>query len=410
MIRILLALVLLAALPAAAQQNRPRQPPQQRQAPERELTIQNRSEQTIVELYASSTEDTEWGPDKLRDSTLPVRRDFRVRFGRTRQCTFDVRVVYEDGSAEEARNHDACRQRQLAFDGSNATGGRAAGEERSFELVNRHARTIFQVFVGDEDDWGEDLLGSETLTAGGTATIQFRGECSIRLRIVFDNDAAEERRDVDVCAMTTVPVGPGWTTIENLADFTADGATAGEGFTLVNRSGKDILALYAFPDGARDHGEDLLGSDMVSDGRRFEVRMARRGQCRFTVRVVYTGADPDEERSGIDLCSATEVVVTPDWGGTASASGSDGDDAPAQGTTRIRNAGPLPIVEVYADAAGAARGPDRLGAEVVAMGGSFDLRPPDEGQCLYRVTGVFRDGREVSADADLCSGEEIVLQ
>ncbi len=404
MSRILAALlVMLVALPAAAQQGR--QPPRP-QAAERELTIQNQSGRTIVELYASSTNDNAWGPDRLGNNTLPTGRNHRVRFGRTPDCTFDVRVVYDDASEEEARNHDACRQRQLAFDGSNATGGRQAGEEHSFTLANRHSRTIFQVFVGSaaNDEWGDDLLGSETLSADGTASITFNGACEVRLRIVFDNDAAEERRGVDVCEQQTVTVGPGWTTVEDLASFgggaaAGGGAAPGGGFTLVNRSGKGILMLYVFPDGANDNGPDRLGSDIVSDGTSFAVRLNRGSQCQFTVRVVYEGADPDEERSGIDLCAVTELVIADGW-----------TDAPLSGAGRIRNAGALPIVELYADPPGSPRGADRLGSQTIAVGSSFDLRPPTDGECRYQVTGVFRDGREVVAEADLCAGEEVVLQ
>lgn len=403
--RIVLALlVAFAVLPASAQQ--PARPAAPRQAPERELMIQNQSSRTIVELYASSTRESEWGTDRLGSDTLAPGRSHRVRFGRTADCTFDIRVVYDDSSEEETRNHDVCRQRQIAFDGSRATGGRPPGEDRSFTLDNRHGRTVFQVFVGTaaNDEWGDDLLGSETLTAGGTATISFRGGCEIRLRIVFDNDAAEERRGIDICSQTSVVVGPGWTTAEDLAAFGggsgSGGATVpGGGFTLVNRSGKGILMLYVFPDGARQQGDDRLGSDIVANGARFAVRLDRGDQCRFTVRVVYEGPDPDEERSGVDLCATTELVIASGW-----------TDAPLTGAGRVRNAGRLPIVELYADPPGSARGADRLGSETIAAGSSFDLRPPQDGQCRYQVTGVFRDGREASAEADLCAGEEVVLQ
>lgn len=401
-IRAFIALVLLAALPAAAQQG-PR-PPAPR-PPERELTIQNQSGRTITELYASSTDDSEWGRDKLGDNTLPAGRSFRVRFGRTTHCTFDVRVVYEDGSAEEARDHDACRERQLSFDGSNASGGQPEGEDRSFELTNHHSRTIYQVFAGQGDAMGDDLLGAEVLSAGGMATIQFRGGCEIRLRIVFDNDAAEERRDVDVCEQNAVSVGPGWTTADDLAAFTPGTATPGApagGFTLVNQSGRGILILYVFPDGAGSRGPDRLGMDIVSDGARFPVRLSRGDNCLFTVRVVYDGADPDEERAGIDLCNTNELIITAGW--------TEGALPDARATGRIRNAGTLPIVELYAHAEGTPRGPDRLGSDIVAAGSGFALVPPTEGECRYSVTGVFRDGREVSVVADLCSGAEVTLQ
>ena len=409
--RILVALLLaLAVMPAAAQPSRPPAPRSPQQAPERELTIQNQSGRTIVELYASSTRDSNWGADRLGNDTLAAGRTYRVRFGRTSDCTFDVRVVYDDGSEEETRNHDACRQRQLAFDGSRASGGRQAGggEEHSFTLANQHSRTVFQVFVGaaGSDEWGEDLLGSETLATGGSSRITFHGACEVRLRIVFDNDAAEERPGVDVCQHDTVTVGPGWTTVDDLASFggaaapgQGAGATpAGDGFSLVNRSGKEILIVYVFPDGA-DNGPDRLGSDVLANGGNVRIRMATGGQCRYTVRIVFSGPDPDEVRSGINLCGMSELVIAPGWA-----------DAPLTGMGRIRNSGALPIVELYADPPGAPRGADRLGAATIAVGASLDLPPPVDGQCRFQVTGVFRDGREAAVEADLCAGQEVVLQ
>ena len=73
-----------------------------------------------------------------------------------------------------------------------------------------------------------------TLTAGGTAQITFRGACEVKLRIVFDNDAAEERPGIDVCERQTVTVGPGWTTVEDLASF---GGGSGSGGGAVTKDG-----------------------------------------------------------------------------------------------------------------------------------------------------------------------------
>lgn len=399
--RYLLAVALagLVALPVAAQQRRaPAQPPQ------RELTVQNQGELDIHELYASPTTDDQWGPDRLGDRILAAGSSFRIRFGRAAACAFDVRVVYEDGRDEEVRNHDACRQPTLALAAARASPGARAGEERGFALTNRHARTIFQVFVdpGDDDDWGDDLLGSETLDPGDTARIAFRGGCVVRLRIVFDNGAAEERGGIDVCGRQGVTAGPGWTTVDNLAAFGGGAPVApggGGGFTLVNRSGRGVLALYVFADGSGDPGPDRLGADMVADGARFEVPLERDGQCRFTVRVVYEDSTPDQDLAGIDLCATDEVVIGAGEAGVAGGAGA-----------RVRNGGSLPIVELYIDVPGAPRGADRLGAGIIAVGADFAMSPPVDGQCDYRVTGVFRDGREVAAEADLCAGGEVVLQ
>lgn len=400
--RLLLAVALAAliTLPSVAQRSRPAPRPAQR-----ELTIRNQGAVDIHELYASPTTDDQWGRDRLGDRILPAGSSFAVRFAAGAGCTVDVRVVYADGRDDEVRNHDICREPTLALLGPPTAKG---GETRTLALTNRHTRTVFQVFAsGDNDrDWGDDLLGSETLDPGDTVSIAVGGGCTVRLRIVFDNDAAEERGDIDVCSSQTLTVGPGWTTADDLAAF-GGGAQpamgAGDAFTLVNNSGRGIFALYVFPDGSADTGPDRLGADMVADGERFEVRLDRGGQCHFTVRVVYEDATPDLDLAGTDLCATQEVVVGP-------------THAPVAGTgaagmaAQIRNGGNIPIVELYVAAPGAPRGADRLGAGIIAVGASLEMHPPVDGQCDYQVTGVFRDGREVAVGANLCAGGEVVLQ
>ncbi|MBY0329384.1 MAG: hypothetical protein K2X49_01775, partial [Acetobacteraceae bacterium] len=83
---------------------------------------------------------------------------------------------------------------------------------------------------------------------------------------------------------------------------------------------------------------------------------------------------------------------------------------------RLRNAAPVPVVELYADPPGAAaRGPDRLGTAVLGAGESMVLAPPPDlpaaDRCRADLTAVFRDGRELRlAGRDLCAAGEVVLR
>ncbi len=132
--RRIILFLLLAAAPALAQA------PQQR-----ELTITNRARQPIRELYVSPASSDDWGDDRLGDASLAPGRPFRVRLGRVRDCRFDLRVVYEDERSEERRSVDICRNRQVAFDGSEARA--APGPTRQVELVNRSALPIIEAYL-----------------------------------------------------------------------------------------------------------------------------------------------------------------------------------------------------------------------------------------------------------------------
>lgn len=384
--RRLTLMLLLTAAPAYAQA-----------PPQRELTVTNRGRQPIHEIYVSTASSDDWGDDRLGTTPLAPGRPFRVRLGRVRDCRFDLRVVYGDERSEERRDVDICRNRQVAFDGSQAQAVERF-QPRDVELVNRSALPIIEAYLSPaaKRDWGTDLV-ADALAAGGRITLSYAGPCEADLRVVFQNQAAEERRSIDVCELATIPIAPGWTTAATLATPEPPAATAESDLTVVNRSRLTILSLYVFADGADEPGEDRLGDDTLDAGGRVQLTIARGAECLHTLRVVYEGAAPDRDRAGIDLCSTREVSVSEDAIRTG-------------GTGAFRNAGRVPVVALRVDRPGEPPGPDRLGAGIIGVGGTFEVEAPVPGECLYVATATFRDGRDARFGADLCQGEEITLR
>ncbi len=121
-----LAAALLAA-PARADIPRPAQGP----LGEREVTVLNGSPRPINEIYVSPESAEQWGEDRLGDQTLDPGDLLRLRLGRTRECIFDAKVVYDDASREETRGLNLCRIHQINFDGSTATAPPETGVEHS---------------------------------------------------------------------------------------------------------------------------------------------------------------------------------------------------------------------------------------------------------------------------------------
>ena len=109
------------------------------------------------------------------------------------------------------------------FDGSGAVAppGTQVGTH-AVTILNGAGRPIQQVQVSPAEagDWGDDLLGHDSLSVGDRATVTYRGGCLADLRVVFDNRSAEERRELDLCALRGVRVQPGWTTADVLAPLT----------------------------------------------------------------------------------------------------------------------------------------------------------------------------------------------
>lgn len=182
------------------------------------MTIANRSTLSITEIYVSPASTDAWGDDRLADAILEPGRTLRLRLGRLRDCAFDFLLIYEDASREERLAQNLCRGRQVVFDGKlRSLPPMVALQVHEVALTNQSGRAIQQVFVSaaDAPQWGEDLLG-RSISVGETGRVAFRGACTVDIRVVFENRAAEERRGIDLCRRANLSIEPGWTTSDEL--------------------------------------------------------------------------------------------------------------------------------------------------------------------------------------------------
>jgi len=279
-------------------------------AGDRDLTVANHSTQAINEIYVSPASADHWGEDRLGDETLPPGQTARLKLGRLRDCEFDVQVVYEDASREDAHAVNVCRVHVEAFDGSNASAPPPA-PEHDLTIDNRASRPIQQVLVSPSDagDWGEDRLGNTSISVGEAATVHYRGDCIADLRVVFDNRSAEERRGIDVCAARRIAIEPGWTT----ADTVPTEAQPGEEMvqlSVTNRTGRHVAGLYVFPENGSEHGPELLGNAGLQNGANVSIAFARpAGICRFAARILFGTEQAAEDMGGLDLCHSQDIVL-----------------------------------------------------------------------------------------------------
>ncbi len=91
-----LAILLLGAAPALAQSGDP------------SFRLNNRSGQTINEVYVSSANDQGWGADRLGANVLPSGQSLTIQLPRG-QCMNDIRVVRANNQAQEWRRVDTCQ-------------------------------------------------------------------------------------------------------------------------------------------------------------------------------------------------------------------------------------------------------------------------------------------------------------
>jgi hypothetical protein len=81
----------------------------------------------------------------------------------------------------------------------------AASRDPSFRLGNAGGRTIREAYVSASTDsnWGPDRLGQYVIGPGQAFVIRLpNGQCVNDVRVVFMDGQAQERRQVNTCALT----------------------------------------------------------------------------------------------------------------------------------------------------------------------------------------------------------------
>ncbi len=179
-------------------------------APNPSFYLVNRSSQTINEVYASPPSATNWGADRLGDAQVAPGANAAIRLAADGNCMNDLRVVYEDGHADERRRVNTCTVDNISFGGPASTvpAGNPA-HDPSFRIVNRGQREVDEVYarLAGSRSWGADRLGDATIDADSYRVIQLpAGQCMWDVRLVFDDGPPLERRRINLCDVTDFPV------------------------------------------------------------------------------------------------------------------------------------------------------------------------------------------------------------
>jgi hypothetical protein len=387
-----LAAGLLAAGPAPAQQSAP---------PNRDVTIQNETDLTLRELYIAPPTAADRGPDRLGAEVLAPGGTFRARLGRTRDCLFTVTAVFQDGSEEQRARVDICRAPRVVF-GDPSLPTLEVAVTNASPIVLRELYAIRAAADGAPraaGDWGPDRLGATVIEAGANFALRLRTrDCIFDLRAVYADDREEVKARADLCQSRAVSF-----------DRSGIPRPPARNVTLVNRHLATVQEVYLSASTESDWGPDRLGSATLAPGRDATVEM--QGGCEADLRIVFPNGGAEERRE-VDVCETPRIVLRPGW---VVAERLDEEAAvpaqpplPSGSALRLRNAGRLPIVEIYTGRPGGDRGEDRLGADTLPIGEMVELEAPDPDACAADLVAVFRDGTEVTRPGvDLCSGEEM---
>jgi hypothetical protein len=365
-------------------------------APNREALLVNDTDLVLREIFAFAPGAASLGPDRLGAEVIAPGESFRLRLGRTRDCVFSLLATYEDGRTERRERVDLCRTPRVAF-------GDPTIPWREGEARNASGATILRLFArrAEAEGWGPDRLGAAVLRDGAAFPLRLRvAECRLDLRAEYEGGEAEERLGHDICATPVI-----------VFDGSRIPRPPLRSFVLINRHGASVAEFYASGTQEEEWGPDRLRGELVRGGR---AEITLNADCEVDLRVVFPNGSAEERRS-VDICEVSRVVLRPGWTLAErveeGAGPADGESPVRPGGVRFRNQGSSPVVELYADPAGAARGADRLGATVLGVGEALDFAPVRGEPCVLSVTAIFRDGREwAGGTLDLCSGVEVSLR
>lgn len=81
-----------------------------------DFTIHNRTGHVIVTLNVSPSNSNRWGPDILGREVLADGESAEVTFDRNEdQCMWDIRVTYDDNTANDERGINLCEVSEFTF-------------------------------------------------------------------------------------------------------------------------------------------------------------------------------------------------------------------------------------------------------------------------------------------------------
>jgi hypothetical protein len=187
-------------------------------APMRTISLLNRSARQIEQVFVSPANSDDWGEDQL--SSGPILPGGRTDVGFVGGCQEDVRIVFDNKSAEERRALDLC-----SFDTLTITPGWTTAEDHGeldtivapapvpeVPVVNKSGGTVTELYLMHEGskDEGRDLLGRSVLRAGGRAMVPFdRGAaCKIDVHAVFAGNRPDAHQVADLCTAKEIAIAP----------------------------------------------------------------------------------------------------------------------------------------------------------------------------------------------------------
>jgi hypothetical protein len=174
-----------------------------------DITLINRAPRPIQQVLISSSDAGDWGDDRLTRSSISVGDSATLQF--RGDCVADLRVVFDNRSAEERRGIDLCAARRIAIQPGWVTADAVpadqtpGNETTPVNVVNSTGHPINSLFLypAGSPDRGPDLLGGTPLAdkaSLGVTLARPDGVCSFAAHAGFGGKPSDlDVAGLDVC-------------------------------------------------------------------------------------------------------------------------------------------------------------------------------------------------------------------
>jgi hypothetical protein len=200
-----------------------------------DITVSNEADRDIQQIFVSDAKANDWGDDRLGAQTLAVGKTRGIAYRGL--CGVDIRVVFDNRSAEERHGINVCAAPSLVVHPGWTTedvplpksanvAGKDAGAAtliptqrpsgttiEMIDVFNRSAAPVTGIMLVPETGGGagqaQDLLGGASLPRDGhmVATLVRGAECRFTAHVRHGGDAADQEvAGIDLCRRRAITV------------------------------------------------------------------------------------------------------------------------------------------------------------------------------------------------------------
>ncbi|MBL1436269.1 MAG: hypothetical protein COB08_008735 [Rhodobacteraceae bacterium] len=345
------------------------------QAQNRWMTIENTSNETMTEFYASNDGQNSWGRDWLGRNVLYGGQTIELNFDDgSGYCSWDMKAIFSDGSEAVWNQVDVCVESTwFVFPPV------VQSDNRWMTIENTSNDTMTEFYASNDgqSSWGRDWLGRNVLYGGQNIELNFddgSGYCTWDMKAIFSDGAEVLWNEVDVCVESTWSVSPPVVQADN------------RWMTIENTSSETMTEFYASNDGQNSWGRDWLGRNVLYGGQNIELNFDDgSGYCSWDMKAIFS--DGSEV-----LWNRVDVCVESAWFVSPPVAQSDNH------WMTIENLSGDTMTEFYAsNEHQTSWGRDWLGSDVLYNGQNLSFDFSDgSGNCIWDLRATFAGGSEAN--------------